>query len=468
MRTNHKPEASLVRSMLLLAYPVLLEEALNMLVGLTDRFLVGWFLPGEESQAAMGLVQYILWLIPSIFSAIAIGGTALVARFVGAGEIALARRVIGQAMLAGAMLSLFGTILVFFGGDQFVTLMGLKGEAKELATQFTWYIAPVIPIIMLEQVGSACLRGAGDTMTGFIARVAVNVVNFFVSLVFVTGWGPFPQLGWTGLALGAAAGHAVGGFYILWALLRGRKEIYLEPSTLGLDAKLLRRLLRVGLPGGFDVLAIIGCHLVYVRIITSLGTLAAAAHGLGLQIEGLSYLSGSAFQVAAATMAGQALGAKDPRLAFRSILTAVGGAMCLMTLAGLVFFFGGETIATWFTQGKLDPTSELTGRLLKVVAWGVVPMSVLIVVSGALRGAGDTTFNLVITFVGLVGIRLPLAAWLAWEYIPIEIPGLISLRIPGCDWGVLGAWWAMVTDVSLRSLFVGIRFWQGGWTRIEV
>lgn len=454
----------LVRTMLLLAVPVLLEESLNMLVGLTSRFLVGWFIPGEEPQAAMGLIAYLLWLIPSLFSAVAIGGTALVARLVGAGDFPAARKVVGQALLAGSFFALLVTLLVGVGGRAFVSLMGLTGNAEQLAAQFIWYIVPVIPILMLEQVGSACLRGAGDTMTGLIARAAVNVVHVVVSTLLVTGWGPFPELGWIGLAVGAACGHVVGGCYIAWALLRGRKQIYVTADSLRPDPQLLQRLLRVGLPGGADVLAIISCHLLYVRIITSLGTLATAAHGLGLQIEALSYLSGSAFQVAAATMAGQALGAKDERRAFQSILAACGGAMVLMTIAGLVFYFLGQPIATCFTHGELDATSELTGRLLKVVAWGVVPMAVLIVISGALRGAGDTKFNLLITFVGLVGIRLPLAAWLAWEYIPL----VDDVRLPGLGWGVLGAWWGMVIDVSIRSLLVGWRFWQGGWMRIKV
>jgi putative MATE family efflux protein len=467
MRDAKLTSGPLFPTLFALALPVLAEELLNLLVGITDRFLAGWFLPGDAPQAAMGLLAYLLWLIPSLFSAVAIGGTALVARFIGAGDVRSARQVVGQALLAGGLLACVVTLLVAVGGRAFVALMGLQGEAEILAVRFIWFITPVIPVIMLEQVGSACLRGAGDTVTGLLARVAVNVVNLVVSTLLVTGWGPFPELGWTGLAIGAACGHAVGGLVILSALIRGT-TIYIEASFLRPDLDLLRRLLRVGLPGGLDVLAIIGCHLLYLRIITSLGTVAAAAHSLGLQIEALSYLSGSAFQVAAATMAGQALGAKDEPRAFRSVLAACAAAMVLMSIAGLVFYFLGEPIACCFTQGQRTPTSQLTGELLKVVAWGVVPMSVLIVMSGALRGAGDTRFSLLITFLGLAGVRLPLAAWLAWDYIPIYIPELIDVQIPGVGWGVLGAWWGMVIDVTLRSVFVGWRFAHGGWMRIKV
>ena len=115
----------------------------------------------------------------------------------------------------------------------------------------------------------------------------------------------------------------------------------------------MRRLLRIGLPGGCDVLAIITCHLIYVAIINSLGTAAAAAHGLGIQIEALAYLPGSAFHVAAATMAGQYLGAKDPRRATRSVIMAclVGGS--IMSTAGLIFYFGGSLLTTFFT-GSID------------------------------------------------------------------------------------------------------------------
>ena len=119
-----------------------------------------------------------------------------------------------------------------------------------------------------------------------------------------------------------ATGYAVAGALILTMLVHGRAGLRLRWRRLKPDPKMIRRILRIGVPGGVDMTAIVLCHLWFLSIVNSLGVLAAAAHGLAIRIESLGYLPGTAFQVAAATLAGQYLGAGDYRRASRSVLTA--------------------------------------------------------------------------------------------------------------------------------------------------
>jgi putative MATE family efflux protein len=454
------------RAMLVLALPVLAEESLNLLVGYTDFFLAGRYLAGKDSLAAMGLVAYILWILPSLFSFVSIGGLALVARLVGAGDRAQAAHATRQALLAGTFFAAAGIVLALTAGSWFVRAMNLEGEAAALATRYLWILTPAIPLIMLEQVGTACLRASGDTVSGLVARVVVNIANLAISTALVLGLGPFPQLGWDGLAIGTTCGHVLGGAIILGRLIQGGGGVSIAAGAASFrpDMALIRRMLRVGLPGGMDIVAVLVCHLFYVAIINSLGTLAQAAHGLGVQIEAMSYLPGSAFQVAAATLAGQALGAADPRRARRAVLYCVGSATSIMCVAGLVMYFAGEQLAALFTGGPTE-TSVLVGQLLKIVAWSCPPLAILIVMSGALRGSGDTTWPLAITLVGLAGIRIPGACLLAWD--EVRLPWL-DVAIPGLGLGVAGAWWAMVVDVTLRSILTASRFLHGGWLRTRV
>jgi putative MATE family efflux protein len=451
--------------LLLLAGPVFVEEILNMLVGYTDWWLVGNYLPGAAPRAAMGLIAYSLWLIPSLFSAIAIGAVALTARFVGAGDWRQARHVTAQAVWGGALLAIFATGLVVLLAPTFVQAMQLEAEAAALALRYLSILAPVIPLIMLEQVGIACLRGAGDTISGLSIKVLVNLINITLSASLMLGLGPFPQLGWEGLAIGTAAGHGLAGLIVLALLVRGRAGLQLRWEDLRPDWELLRRLLRIGIPGGFDVLAVITCHLIYLAILNRLGTLAAAAHGLGVQIEALAYLPGSAFQVSAATMTGQWLGAGQPHLARRSALLALAIGGAFMCGVGVLFYSSGPTIAGIFTGDPADPTARLAGALLPIVALGMPCFAVLSILSGALRGAGDTRWPLIVTFVGLIGIRIPGAAWLAWDQI--SLPWL-GIELTGWNLGVQGAWIAMVIDVLVRSLLVGGRFWGGRWQHLQV
>lgn len=440
------------------------EESLNLLVGYTDWYLAGHFLPGEEPKAAMGLMSYVLWILPTLFSLISIGAMALVARFVGAGMRKEASHVVNQAMLLGVVAAAVGIAFFWLGGQWFVAAMQLRPEAAELALRYIRIMTPAIPAIMLEQIGSACLRGSGDAVTGLMARVVLNAVNMFLATVLVTGWGPFPNLGWDGLAIGTATGHSIGGLIILGMLLRGRSGMKLTLGWPRPDGETIRRILRIGLPGGFDAASVVTCHLIYLSIINALGTKASAAHGLALQIEALAYAPGSAFHVAAAAMAGQALGAGDPRRAVRSVMTAAICGVTIMSLAGLLFFTVGEQLAQFFI-GQPTGLTRHAGNLLKIVALGCPALALLNTLIGGLRGSGDTRAPLAITFVGLLGIRIPLACFLAWESIPIPFT---SITLPGMGCGVEGAWLAMVVDATVRSQLVLLRFWEGGWMRVRV
>jgi len=451
--------------MLRLAIPVLIQQLLHMLVGLVDTFLAGRFLEGNEHLAAIGLMSYVLWLVPSMFAAVAIGATAMVSRFVGAGDKPMAVRVTNQAFVTGVIFAVVVTASVALFGDWFVATVQLKAEAATLAIRYLDVLVFVVPAIMIEEIGIACLRGAGNTMSGLVAMTVVNIVNVAVSLCLVIGIGPFPQLGWEGLAIGTACGHAVGALIVVGLLIKGCAGLQVRVRMLIPDFGLVRRLLRVGLPGGFDILAILFCHLWFLSIINTLGTLPAAAHSLGVRIESLAYLPGTAFQVAAATLAGQFLGAGEFAKATRSVLLAllVGGA--ILVIAGIGFFFGAEWLTAQFLGEDNRQAAEVTVPLLRLVAFTMPSLALTMILTGALRGAGDTRWPILFTFIGFLGIRIPLAYLLAWERI--EIP-VLGVTIDGYGLGVFGAWCAMAADIGLRSLLVLWRFLHGGWKKAKV
>src|SRR5690606_32863643 len=115
-------------------------------------------------------------------------------------------------------------------------------------------------------------------------------------------------------------------------------SLRLTRSVFKPDFDLIRRLFRIGLPGGGDVMTIIACQFWFLSIINSLGSTAAAAHGIAIRLESLAYLPGTAFQVAAAAMAGQSLGAGDQRRAIHSVLVACGVGGVVMSVAGVILY----------------------------------------------------------------------------------------------------------------------------------
>lgn len=453
-----------LRPMLALALPVLAEQLLAMLLGLSDMVLAGHYLD-QPHLAAMNLMAYVLWLTHGMFAVVAIGATALVARFIGAGNREMARHVVNQALLVGALLAL----LITTCGSAFVPgairLLQMQGSSGDHAISYIRWLLPVIPLVMMQTVGIASLRGAGDMVAGLMVMLVVNTVNVVVSWSLVLGLGPLPELGWNGLAAGTASGYCVGGMLMMSLLGRGRAGLGIGRRWLRPDRRLIRRLLRIGLPGGMDMLALIGCQFWFVSLINQLGVLAAAAHGVAIRIESLAFLPGVAFQMAAATMAGQHLGARDHHRAGRSVLMAllVGGG--LMAGAGLLFYTLAPQLALLLIgSGQLEVALH-AAPLLRTISLAMPALALTMILSGALRGAGDTRWPLAFTMIGFLGIRLPLAYWLAFD--AVQLPGT-AVVLAGWGWGVLGAWYAMVADLTVRAALVLYRFHHGGWKLIEV
>jgi putative MATE family efflux protein len=440
-----------LRPLLRLVWPVLVEQLLVMLVGFSDTLLAGRYLT-ESHLAAMTVVSYVLWMLTNLFSFVSIGAVAMTARFVGARDWTAANRVVGQSLLLGAMFALGFTIIGALWGDRLIALLQLEGEPAALAARYLRFLVPMLPLMMLEAVGIGSLRGAGDMVTGLVTMSLVNIINVSVAWSLLLGIGPLPQMGWDALPIGTACGHAAGGLIPFALLLRGRAGLGIKGRWLRPDRSLMRRILRIGLPGGIDVLSIVVCQLAFISIVNRLTTDEVAAHGVAIRIESLAYLPGYAFQIAAATLAGQYLGARDYRQAGRTVMTACLASGTLLTGAGLLLFFGANELVHVFLGPEQVGVAEIAPGLLRIVAIAMPFLALVQVLTGALRGAGDTRWPLLFTFIGFVGVRLPLAYLLALAW----------------GWGVRGAWYAMVADVLVRCALVTYRFGHGGWKKTEV
>lgn len=428
-----------------------MEQVLVMLVGFSDTLLAGQYL-SESHLAAMTMISYLLWMLTNLFSLVAIGATAMTARFVGARQTTAASNVVNQSFLLGALFALAFTVVGILGADRLVELLRLEGQPARLATEYLGYLMPLLPLMMLEAVGIACLRGAGDMVTGLVSMILVNAVNIAVGWSLLLGLGPLEPQGWKSLAIGTACGHAAGGLIPFVVLLRGRRGLRLRLGQLRPDPSLMRRILRIGIPGGLDVLSIVLCQLIFLSIVNQLSVDEVAAHGVAIRIESLAYLPGYAFQVAAATLAGQYLGARDYRNAGRIVLVACLTNGALLTGAGLALLLGAEQLVAVFVSSQQAQVLEIAPHLLRIVSLAMPALALLQVLTGALRGAGDTRWPLAVTWLGFVGVRIPLAWLLLLHW----------------NWGIAGAWYAMVIDLLLRTALIAYRFLHGGWKRVEV
>jgi putative MATE family efflux protein len=450
------PGRSLSRQVLVLAGPVLVEQVLLYLVGLSDTIITGRLLSVDQ-LAAVTVASYLTWFLGSLMLVVSAGATALVARFVGAGERAAAARITRQAIvlawIVGASLLALGWPLA----PSIVRAMNLRGAAADEAVGYLRIVLTITPLLATQAVGVACLRGAGDTRTGMWVMLLVNSVNIALSWTAAIGAFGLPRLGLRGVALGTAVGEGLGGLLILGVLVHGRAGLRFRLREARLRRDDVRRLLRISLPAAGEGLTNALCQLWFLGLINGLGRAATAAHGVAIRCEAIAFLTIQAFAVAASTLTGQYLGARRPDLARRAVSVAwLTGTVTLCAIGAVVFVFARPMVGL-FLGPEQPGVEDLAVPVLRLVAFALPALATINVVGGALRGAGDTRWPWAIVLVGYLLVRLPLTYAV-----------LTPATRGGLGWGLFGAWVAMFADLTVRAILIIARFRQGGWSRVRV
>jgi putative MATE family efflux protein len=501
------------RVVLALALPVLGQQLLVFFVGLSDRFLAGHFQPvPPQLQAealghrlmAVGLVgsggpgcgvapalaaeapweagrqisarhvayqsaqttaNYLAWFITSYTVLVSVGSTALVARFVGAGDYPLAVRVTNQSVVLAVFLGLVGTAAGLVGLERLIHALQLGEEAAPLAVAYLRPLLVMLVFQVVETAGIACLVGAGDTRTGFCVLGGVAVINVPLAWIFFRGLGPWQGLGFEGIALGTAISHTLGCLVVLTLLVRGRAGLRLHWRLLRPNTNLLWRILRVSLPAGVDSLSVVVGQLWFLSIVNRLGNEAGSAHGIALGWEAIGFLSGGAFGTAAMALVGQNLGAGRPAQAAHSGWTAFGLGCGVMCGLGVIFFlFARPMFLLFCSHPEQQGVVEIGVPVLRLIAFAMPALACSVVFTYALRGAGDTRVPVLFTWTGFLGVRIPLAYLLTQEHLDLGWLG----TWPGANLGLRGAWLAMFADLVVRGGFLLYRFASGRWQTMRV
>ncbi len=469
------PPPPVWKQLLHLAWPVLAQQALLFTVGVYDRYLVGNNPPDDPTQhvafqAAQTNAHYLAWFISSYTVIVSVGSTALVARFTGARDHQSANTSLHQSILLAVILGTLGSIGGLLSAGTVVRhFLGLEGDAAPVAIQFLRPLLGLLVFQVLEQAGVACLIGAGDTRTGPLVSALVALINFPLAWGLLHGYGPIPKLGFTGVAYGTALSHMIGSFVVLAVLARGRYGLKLRFSQLIPSWAWMYRLLRISVPAAVDSLSVVAGQFWFLSLVNQIGdgstrNFAIAAHGQAIQWEALGYLSGLAFGIAAMSLVGRNLGAGRPDRAAKCGWTALaigGGWMCVM---GALFFALAPLMLGLFSPGEHQrPVIEMGVPVLRLVAFAMPAVASTIILTAALRGAGDTRVPVLFTWAGFLAVRIPLAYLLTRDQLDLRF-----VTVPCWNLGLFGAWLAMFADLYLRGALFLARFARGKWKLTRV
>lgn len=443
--------------MALLSTPAIMAHISSTLMQYIDAAMVGHL--GARATASIGLVESTIWLFAGICSAVATGFYVQVAHHIGANRFIEARNVLRQslvAVLAFSFCVLLGGVII---SESLPFWLGGSEDIAPYSSAYFRIFALCIPFLQLEMLAGGMLRCSGNLLVPSMLNILMCILdvifNFFLiyptricELGDVHLWIPGAGLGVIGAALGTAGAEIVVAALMLYFLCVRSNEMKIVDEAgrrFMPTRKCVLKAIKIGVPMGIQCMVTSTAQIVTTLIIAPLGTVALAAHSLGISVESLCYMPGYGISEAATTLVGQSMGARRPSLMKRFAYISVAMGMSVMTVMGIIMYVFAPLM-----MGILTPDLEvqhLGAMCLRIEAMAEPMFAIAIVCYGCFVGAGDTLVPSGMNFVSMWAVRLTIAAILAPTY------------------GLKGVWIAMCVELCFRGAIFLARMRWGHWAK---
>ena len=439
-----------------LVIPSFIEELGQILTMYVDTAMVGHI--SVNASAAIAVNQPILMLTNGFNYGLALGFSVMVARYIGENHPEDAREVMRNAMFHIAWFGvLLNVLYIFLIAPNFARWMNADVSIWDDAGDYIRILGYTRIFLAMLSINCNLLRGMGDTRRPMFCNVLHNVINvvFNYLLIFpsrtISLFGmAFPMIG-AGMGVAGAAtatsfANICSGLLSMYFVLRKDNQVVFDrKKVIGFNSLLLRRTYRLGIPIALERLVLSSGQLVSTRMLAGLGNHVVAAHSYANTAESICYMPINGFGVAATTIVAQWLGAGNANKAIELGNKCIKYACEIMAVcAVLMFIFAPQLVGIFTTD---EQAIDMAAQALRVQAFAELFVAVTNTVSGILRGAGDTKFSSVMSMVGMWGVRVPLA----------------FILIKFFDFGLLGVWFPMALDWTMRCLLMTIRYRRGKW-----
>lgn len=438
---------AIYRDIFQIAMPAGVELALSSLVSMVDLIMVGSL--GTGAITAVGLTTQPKFMLMTMVMAMNVGATALVAQARGASNQELARSLARQALLLNLGLSLLLSVVGFLLSRPLVRFMGAS-DPKILADATAYLQIQMASFVFfaISSTATALLRGIGNSRTAMYYNSVANLVNIVLNYLLIHGRAGFPRMEVAGASLATAISQIAACILAICFLLR--RSCYLHISVrddFRPSRQQISQIAAIGLPAALEQFMMRIGTLIFSRAVASLGTLEFAAHQICMNIQSLTMMNGQVFSVSATSLMGQSLGKKRPDMAQAYTTRCKRAGMTVAVSLGILFILFAAPLAGLYTDDAA--CIRLCVRILWIVAFIQPFQSSQFIISGALRGAGDTGFVARLTFFTVMLLR----------------PGLALLAIRRFHLGLPGAWFAITADQILRSILIAYRYRSGKWKK---
>lgn len=429
-----------------LALPIMLSQVMVSFVGLVDIAMVGRL--GAIDVAAVGYATQLYFMSQSALFAVGFACVALMAHAIGAGNPARARAALAASI--GVALATAGVVaaVVLIAPGAVLAWLNASPETAELTIPYMRLLFVSSLLLAVSLTLEHGLRADRDTSTPMRIALLVTIVKVALNVLLIFGVMGAPRLGIVGAGVATVVSQVVAVVLFVWAI-RYREEngpVSLRARDFAAAPGLLWDVIKVAMPGVGERVVLNMALLGYFAVLGGYGTVAIAAYTVGVRILAFSWIPGTGFGAAAATLVGQSLGAGDGDRAERTGWVAARIALVAAVVLGFVGGVAREPLARLFTSDAA--TIEALGPFMLILALAQPMMQVHFTLSGAHRGAGDTWTPLLAAAIGNWGFRVPVAGYVAAHHMSL-----------------LWVWSALLCDHGARMVWLAIAFRSGRWKR---
>lgn len=421
-----------------LAVPAMIENILQTIVGFVDTLFVASL--GLNEVTAVGVANTIIAVYIAIFMALGVGTSSLVARSVGAGELDKAKAIAKQSTWISVLAGLLFGIISFFFAEPLLRVMGAEPAVLEDAVIYFRIVAVPSIFISLMIVFGSILRAAGDTKTPMKVGLWVNAINIVFDYILIFGFLGIPGLGVAGAAWATVIARIVGTVALYKYIQKSKVGFSIFKDTKLNSKQYSKPILQLSTPTAIERLIMRFGQVLYFGLIVRIGTDTFAAHTIAGNIEMFSYMPGYGLAIAATTLVGQSIGAKQHKDAYKYGMLTTGIGVVIMSIGGVLLFFLSPWMATWFTND--ESAIDMVVTALRIDAFAQPALAVGLILAGALQGMGDTKSPMYSTAIGMWGIRI----------VGVYVFGM------QLGMGIAGVWLSIAIDLLIRAIFLTYKF----------
>jgi putative MATE family efflux protein len=444
--TRDLTEGSIPRNLWFLSWPQVVESLLNTADQLMDLVWAGRL--GARSIAGLGVAQTYVQIGMTGRQGLDMAMRAMVARAVGAGDVARANHIALQAFsLSGAFSIIMAAIGVFLT-EPLLLALGVPDSVVLAGADYMRAQFVGSGTNAFRMMSGAALQASGDTMTPMRASMVARALHVVLSPMFIFGWLFFPELGLMGAAIANVIAQGVGATLNFRALFLGTSRLKLTLKGYSPDFPLLWSLLKIGAPASVTQAERQVAQLLLIAIVSPYGATTLAVFALTRRLENFVMMGARGLGQGAGVLVGQNLGAGKPRRARQTVAWAILFVFVINALmAGSIALFPQPLVSLFDPQGEM---ADIAAKWVRIAAIGFLFLGIGQVFQQSYNTAGDTLVPMIVTLVSIWGVQQPLA-----------------LTLPGLGLGEYGIAWAVVIAVLVRLLFYSGYFFTERWLRVR-